>query len=344
MASLPQSPTSPASIDGSTLTADVARDCEVAVIGTGAGGAMVARGLALAGVKVVLLEEGGHQSSHDFDMQEGKAYPMLYQEQGNRATADVALTILQGRTVGGGTVVNWTTSFRTPARTLAHWQKTYGLDEPNEQLLTPHWQAAEDYLGVHQVDLLEANQNNRKLWDGLGKLGWERTLLRRNTRGCVHSGFCGLGCPIDAKQSMLVTAVPDALAHGAELYAHTRAWTLEAEGSRVTAIHAEAIDAVSWQPNGRTVTLRPKLVVLSGGAINSPALLLRSKIGNQSGRVGKRTFLHPVVAMLAEHEQPIEGYFGRRRPSPATSSSIAARRWATSSRSPRCSPCWPRWP
>ncbi len=307
MAPLPQARPS---IDGSALTADVARDCEIAVIGTGAGGAMVARGLALAGVKVVLLEEGGHQSSQDFDMQEGKAYPLLYQEQGNRATADVAMTILQGRTVGGGTVVNWTTSFRTPARTFAHWQRTYGLDEPSEALLTPHWQAAEDYLGIHTVDLLEANANNKKLWDGLGKLGWDRTLLRRNTRGCVHAGYCGLGCPIDAKQSMLVTAIPDALAHGAELYAHTRAWTLETDGPRVTAIHAQAIDSTSWQPNGRTVTLRPKLVVLSGGAINSPALLLRSKVGNQSGRVGKRTFLHPVVAMLAEHAEPIEGYYG----------------------------------
>src|SRR5271155_2582817 len=135
MATLPQSP---ASIDGSTLTADVARDCEVAVIGAGAGGAMVARGLALAGAKVVLLEEGGHQSSRDFDMQEGKSYPLLYQEQGNRATADLALSVLQGRTVGGGTVVNWTTSFRTPARTLDHWRKTYGLDL-TEQALAPHW-------------------------------------------------------------------------------------------------------------------------------------------------------------------------------------------------------------
>jgi len=299
-----------ASIDGGTLTASVTRDCDVAVIGTGAGGAMVARGLALAGAKVVLLEEGGHQSSRDFDMLEGHAYPQLYQEQGNRATADLAITVLQGRTVGGGTTVNWTTSFRTPPRTLDHWRSTYGLEEPSLATLTPHWEAAESYLGIEAALPGDMNANNRKLWEGLGALGWQRDLVRRNTRGCVNSGYCGLGCPIDAKQSMLVTAIPEALAHGAELYSHVRAWTLEGTEERIAAVHGQALDPRTWRPTGHDVTLRPKVCVLAGGAINSPALLLRSHLGNPSGQVGKRTFLHPVVAMVAEHADPIEGYYG----------------------------------
>ena len=301
-----------ASIDGSALTADVRRDCDVAVIGTGAGGAMVARGLARAGAKVVLLEEGGHQTSRDFDMLEGHAYPLLYQEQGNRATADLAITVLQGRTVGGGTTVNWTTSFRTPRRTLDHWRATYGLEELSEAALTPHWEAAESYLGIQPALMGDVNANNRKLWEGLGALGWQRELVRRNTRGCAGSGYCGLGCPIDAKQSMLVTAIPDALAHGAELYSHVRAWTVESEasGERIAAIHGQALDSSSWRPTGRTVTVNPKMCVLAGGAINSPALLLRSRLGNHNGQVGKRTFLHPVVALVAEHDEPIEGYYG----------------------------------
>jgi choline dehydrogenase-like flavoprotein len=302
-----------ASIDGITLSADVQRDCDVAVIGTGAGGAMVARGLALAGAKVVMLEEGGHQTSRDFDMQEGHAYPLLYQEQGNRATADLAITVLQGRTVGGGTTVNWTTSFRTPTRTLDHWRTTYGLQEPNEATLTPHWDSAERFLGIQPALPGDVNANNRKLWDGLGKLGWQRELVRRNTRGCANSGYCGLGCPIDAKQSMLVTAIPEALAHGAELYSHVRAWTIETEGTEdpiVIAVHGQALDPKTWAPTGRGVTLHPKVCVLAGGAINSPALLLRSQLGGESKQVGKRTFLHPVVAMVAEHDEPIEGFYG----------------------------------
>ena len=306
-----------ASIDGTALSADVQRDCDVAVIGTGAGGAMVARGLALAGAKVVLLGEGGHQSSRDFDMQEGHAYPLLYQEQGNRATADLAITVLQGRTVGGGTTVNWTTSFRTPTRTLDHWRTTYGLQEPSEATLTPHWDAAERLLGIGAALPGDLNANNRKLWEGLGKLGWQRELVRRNTRGCVNSGYCGLGCPIDAKQSMLVTAIPEALAHGAELYSHVRAWTIETRAEMegieervAVAVHGQALDAKTWAPTGRTVTLHPKICVLAGGAINSPALLLRSELGGENKQVGKRTFLHPVVAMVAEHDEPIEGYYG----------------------------------
>lgn len=297
-------------IDAATLTADLVRTCDVAVIGSGAGGAMVARGLALAGAEVVLLEEGGFQSSRDFEMQEAKAFPMLYQEQGNRATADLAISVLQGRTVGGGTVVNWTTSFRTPERTLAHWRKTYGLDL-DTQSLTPYWEAAEAYLGVHPVTLEDdVNRNNRKLWDGLGALGWQRELLRRNTRGCVNSGYCGLGCPIDAKQSMLITAIPEAMAHGADVYSHLRAWTLEERGQRITRIRARALDSRSSHATGRVVNLRPKVVVLAGGAINSPAVLLRSQLSDQSGVLGKRTFLHPVVVMAAEHAEPIEPYYG----------------------------------
>src|SRR5581483_352921 len=271
--------------------------------------AMVARGLARAGADVVMLEEGGHQSSSDFDMLEGHAYPLLYQEQGNRATRDLAIMVLQGRTVGGGTTVNWTTSLRTPARTLDRWRSQHGLEGFTEAALTPHWQAAEDYLGIETALPGDVNANNRKLWDGLGVLGWQRELVRRNTRGCMNSGYCGLGCPIDAKQSMLVTAIPDALAHGAELYSHVRAWTIEtsSEGAggepRVTAVRGQAIDGKTWRPTGRRVTLRPKICVLAGGAINSPAILLRS--GLPEGGVGKRTFLHPVVAVVAEHDDPI---------------------------------------
>jgi choline dehydrogenase-like flavoprotein len=186
------------------------------------------------------------------------------------------------------------------------------LDEPSEVTLTPHWEAAERYLGIQPALPGDVNANNRKLWDGLGALGWQRDLVRRNTRGCANSGYCGLGCPIDAKQSMLVTAIPDALAHGAELYSHVRAWTVEAQGTdeRIASVRGQALDSKTWRPTGRDVTIHPKVCVLAGGAINSPALLLRSRLGNQSDQVGKRTFLHPVVAMIAEHDEPIEGYYG----------------------------------
>jgi choline dehydrogenase-like flavoprotein len=295
--------------DGLKLSTDVDRSCEVAVIGTGAGGAMVARALAAAGVKVAMVEEGGLQSSRDFDMQEATAYPLLYQEQGNRATADLSITVLQGRTVGGGTVINWTTSFRTPARILERWREVYGIEGWSEEALTPHWEAAEAYLGIHEVEPDEVNANNGKLWDGLGKLGWQRELLRRNTRGCMRSGYCGMGCPINAKQSMLLTAVPDALAKGADLYHHARVQTLREARGAIAEVRGEAWDPLTGRFSGRSVVLRPKVCVLAAGALNGPALLLRSGL-NGNGQVGRRTFLHPTVAMVAVHDEPIEGFYG----------------------------------
>jgi choline dehydrogenase-like flavoprotein len=306
--------------DGLSLPADVDTRCEVAIVGTGAGGAMLARYLSHAGVKVVMIEEGGLQSSRDFDMQEATAYPLLYQEQGNRATADLAIMVLQGRTVGGGTVVNWTTSFRTPSPVLDYWRETYGIEGWSEEALRPHWEAAEAYLGIHQVDMDEVNPNNRKLWDGLGKLGWSRELLRRNTRGCMKSGYCGMGCPVNAKQSMLITAVPDAIGKGADLYHHVRVQTLRETKGRITELHAEAYDPKTGQLSGRKLTFRPDVCVVSAGALNGPALLLRSGI-NGNGQVGKRTFLHPVVALVALHDEPIEGFYGAPQ-------SVASRQFA----------------
>ncbi len=296
--------------DSNKNSSDVTLDCDVAIVGTGAGGAITARALANAGAKVVMLEEGGHHTSKEFDMQEATAYPTLYQEQGNRASADLAITVLQGRSVGGGTTVNWTTSFRTPPHVLAHWRSRFGVEGLDEAALNPHWDGIESYLGIAEAPENYVNKNNGKLWDGLGRLGWKRQRIRRNVRGCMNSGYCGMGCPVDAKQSMLVTAIPDAVAKGADVYTRCRVQGLEEHGGRINAVHAQVIDADSLQPIERWVHVRPKICVLSGGALNSPAVLMRSHLGNESGQVGRRTFLHPTLALVGLFREPVEGYFG----------------------------------
>ena len=110
--------------DGATLSADVV------IVGSGAGGAVTAAVLARAGFDVLVLEEGGHHTRADFKMREDINYPMLYQESGARATKDLGVTILQGRAVGGTTVVNWTTSFRTPAHVYEHWKRAHAVSCP----------------------------------------------------------------------------------------------------------------------------------------------------------------------------------------------------------------------
>ncbi len=291
------------------LTRDEEVRCDVCVIGSGAGGAVLAAGLAERGLRVVMLEEGGHHTKSEFDMREGTAYPMLYQERGMRATADLAITILQGRSVGGSTTINWTTCFRTPDSIFEHWRRVHGVEGLDAASLTPHFEAVEERLSIHEWPLALANANNRVLWDGCEKLGWEAAPLRRNVKSCVNSGYCGMGCPIDAKQSTLVTYVPDALEAGLQLYVHCRAERLEVAGARVLAIHAVALDPISDRPTGRRLIIRPKVAVSSAGAINGPALLLRSGL-DANGRVGRRTFLHPVVAMAAFFDEPVRAFYG----------------------------------
>lgn len=293
---------------GRDLTADVEITCDVCVVGTGAGGAVLAAGLAERGLKVVMLEEGGYVTSDQFDLRETNMFPKLYQERGTRATADLAIAVLQGRGVGGSTTINWTTCYRTPERILAHWQKVHGVEGLDVESLRPHFEAIEARLSISEWPLAMVNPNNKVLVDGCTKLGWEVAALHRNVKGCVNSGYCGVGCVVDAKQSMLITYVPDALAAGADLFADTRAARLELSGDRVAAVHAEVLDTETGRPTGVKVVVRAKVTAVCGGAINSPALLLRS--GLPEGGVGRRTFLHPVVAMGAAWDHPIEGWAG----------------------------------
>jgi choline dehydrogenase-like flavoprotein len=292
---------------GDQVDRDLTLHPDVCVVGSGAGGAMIASRLSRAGASVVVLEEGGHHRKDSFDMQEKTAYPRLYQDRGNRATADLSIAILQGRAVGGGTVVNWTTSYRTPDHVLEHWRAHAG-SEITPAALRPHFEEIERRLGIEKVALEDANPNNRLLYEGCKKLGWQVDTVQRNVRGCLRTGYCGMGCPVDAKQSAALTYLPDAVAAGAELYADCRVERIEWSGRRATAALGRLIEQGTAKETGRTVRVEPRVMVVSGGSLNSPALLLRS--GLDQGPVGKKTWLHPVVVLLAAYEDPVEGFYG----------------------------------
>ena len=177
---------------GAEVSEDQDLTCDVCIIGSGAGGAVLAAGLAERGLDVVVLEEGGWFTKADFNLEEGSAYPMLYQGRGGRATADLAITVLQGRSVGGSTTVNWTTCFRTPDTVLSHWESEWGITGLGSEALTPHFEAVESRLGIEPWPENIANANNRVLYDGCQKLGWEAQATRRNVRECGNTGYCGL--------------------------------------------------------------------------------------------------------------------------------------------------------
>lgn len=294
---------------GDELAADVTVECDVCIVGSGAGGAWLALELVKRGKSVVMLEEGGYHTRAEFDMTEARAYPDLYQELGNRTTDDLSISLLQGRSVGGGTTVNWCSCFRTPERILKLWRERHGVDTLSTEVLGPHWDAIERRLRVQEWPLELINENNRVLWEGLGALSYERGLIRRNVNNCANLGACGLGCPVDAKQSMLVTTLPDAVEQGLTLYANASARTFSWDGRRVTAVNADVLDPATNRPKGVKLTVKPKVAVSSGGAINSPGLLLRSGLDCEE-RVGLKTWLHPVMVMMALFDRRIDAFSG----------------------------------
>ncbi|WP_288378946.1 GMC family oxidoreductase [uncultured Massilia sp.] len=296
-------------IDASALAGDLTLEADVVIVGSGAGGGVTAEILAKAGLSVIIVEEGALKTSSDFKMREAEAYPALYQESAARKTADKGINILQGRTVGGSTTVNWTSSFRTPSTTLDWWRRHYALPDATPEALAPWFALMEERL--HIADWPGApNENNDVLRRGAHKLGIPTGLIRRNVNGCWNLGYCGMGCPTNAKQSMLVTTIPAALARGATLLTRVRAERFVFQGERADTLECRALDAAGVHTTGRTLRLRARHYVVAGGAINSPALLLRSKAPDPSGLLGKRTFLHPTVISAAFFPQRVEAWQG----------------------------------
>ncbi|MFN3579069.1 MAG: GMC family oxidoreductase N-terminal domain-containing protein [Pseudomonas sp.] len=296
-------------LDASSFTEDQQFEADVVIIGTGAGGGTSAEILAQAGLKVLLVEEGSLKTSSDFKNDEAKAYAELYQEGAARATSDGGIGILQGRTVGGTTTVNWTTSFRTPDQTLAHWADVHGVSGLDRDSMAPWFARMEERLGIAPW-ALPANANNEVLRAGCSALGWHWAVIPRNVRGCWNLGYCGSGCPVNAKQSMLVTTLPAALDKGATLIYKARAEQLVMEGERVTGVLCRGMNNELTQASGQRLQVRARHVVLAGGAINSPALLLRSQAPDPYQRLGKRTFLHPVNFSVAQYNKDINGFYG----------------------------------
>ncbi|MES2786744.1 MAG: GMC family oxidoreductase [Pseudomonadota bacterium] len=298
-------------IGGSYGEAPARITCDVVIVGSGAGGGITAELLTRAGLSVVVVEEGPLRSSSDFTQQESVAYPSLYQESAARKTADKAINILQGRCVGGSTTVNWTSSFRTPQPTLDYWSEHFGLVDFTNDALAPYFSQAERRLSIGPW-LTPPNENNDLLRRGAARLGIAAASISRNVKGCWNLGSCGLGCPTNAKQSMLVTTIPAALDRGATLLVETRAERFVIRNGEVQALHCRPVrpNGAATSSNAAATVVVARHFVLAAGAINSPALLLRSEAPDPHGLLGKRTFLHPVVMSAAVMPQAVQGWQG----------------------------------
>jgi len=295
--------------DAAALERDLTLEADVVVIGTGAGGGTTAEILAKAGLKVILVEEGRLYDDRDFKMNELEAYGRLYQEGMSRATDDGAISILQGRSVGGSTTVNWTSSFRTPPETLNFWQERFGIENTSRDDMAPWFSNQEARMSIAPW-AAPANANNAALSQGCEALGWEWGVIPRNVKGCWDIGYCGMGCPVNAKQSALVTTVPGALEASAQLIHCLRAERLIHDGTTVVQLEGVALDDHALNPTGQRVFISARHYVVAASALGSPALLLRSQVPDPHKRIGKRTFIHPVNATVARMPEEVAPYHG----------------------------------
>ncbi len=282
---------------------------DVAIVGSGAGGGVSAEILSGAGLRVAIVEEGACiDTTKDFTLREVPSFARLYRDGGVRPTQDGAISVVQGRTVGGSTTVNWTSCFRTPEPTLRHWREVHGLDGLAPEDLAPWFERMEQRL--HVAPWESPNENNALLARGAAKLGWSSGAIRRNVNDCGNLGTCGLGCPRGAKQSMDRTTLPAALERGAALVTRVRAERIELRGARASAIECLALDVPGVRPTGRRVRVEAPFVVVAAGAINGPALLMRSKAPDPHARLGRRTFLQTHNYSMAFMPERVACFYG----------------------------------
>lgn len=282
---------------------------DVVVVGSGAGGAVAAYELARSGKSVIVLEAGPYVPSSAFTEDFTKAMDQLYQDKGAQANKDGDLLLLQGRCVGGSTVVNGCVSFRTPDYILEDWQKQHGLTNLTPAALEPYFAKVESNLGIHENQEHEINRNSSVIREGCKKLGISWKPFKRNIRECALTGHCLSGCASDRKQSMLVTYLPWAVAHGARIHADTHVTRVLAENGKASGVVAEVIDPATGQKKA-DLTVKAKVVVLAAGAVQTPLLLQKSALANSSGQVGKNFACHPSLMVAGEYAEDVHSWRG----------------------------------
>jgi choline dehydrogenase-like flavoprotein len=281
------------------LTGDVGRSTDVVVIGSGAGGGVVAKELAQAGYGVIVLEEGGWYTREDFDFRPARSFMRFYREAGQTVTLGLPVVVLpQGKTVGGTTTINSGTCLRIHRHVLKRWHLESGLSDLAETELNLLYAAIEEYLFVKRADREVVGRNALLFLETAWSLGYTGGFLPRNAKDCEGYGMCAFGCPSGAKQSVNVSYMPDAVAAGADVYTHCRVDNIVTRGGRASGVRGHFIDPASGRRSG-SIEVEARVVVLAGGAIQSPALLQRNRLCRASGQLGRNLSIHPCTGTTA---------------------------------------------
>ncbi len=279
---------------------------DAVVIGTGAGGAPVAAALAAAGLEVIALEAGPRLSSADFTGREGE---MLARLMTVGISQKSGMELYAGSCVGGSTVVNDALCWRTPPEVLQSWRRQYGLTGLASTSFGLYVDRVWRQIHAEPTGRSHLNRNAHMLAVGAAHLGWEASAMHRNVRGCVNLGLCNLGCPSGAKQSTLLTYVPEAEKRGARILANVRALRVEVAEGAVRAVEALRLSPETRAPVASLRIETPRVCV-AAGVLGTGALLLRSGLGGGDAPVGRGLQFHSSAYVTARFREPVYGFYG----------------------------------
>ncbi|HXX69796.1 MAG TPA: GMC family oxidoreductase N-terminal domain-containing protein [Polyangiaceae bacterium] len=300
-------------IDGELLDRCLEEAFDYVVVGSGAAGAVAAHVLVESGASVVIVEEGPWVRTREFDGRVYAAFKRMFRDAGAQVIEGRAyVPLLQGRCVGGSTVMNSAIVHRTPEDVLEEWRLRFGLGQTvNARALEPHFDALERELNARVVGDEALGDNNRLFLEEAPPRGIPARRMLRYERGCRGSGQCLTGCPTGAKQAMNVTYVPWALARGARLVCSCRVERILVEAGRACGVLARTVlgaAAPSHRRAQRVVLRARRAVVVAASTVQTPNLLRRS--GLRASAVGRHFQCHPGYAIAGLFDRPVEINFG----------------------------------
>lgn len=297
--------------EGKEFSRHVSLDADVVVVGSGAGGPVMAKELQEKGHSVILLEEGGHYRTKDFKPDPVHAFRTLYRDGG----ATIALGIPPvpfplGRCLGGTTTVNSGTCFRTPDHILKKWEREWNLPDISPSFMKPYFERVEANFSVREVHAGNMGKNGEIFLRGAKALGYSCGPLKRNmSENCVGCGICTLGCPTGGKRPTLLNYIPQASELGCRVYCDFRAEKILCRGANAAGVSGSVLDR-STAKRRTTFKVNAKIVVIAGGAVCTPLLLMQNRLANSSGEVGKNLRLHPGIRVYALMDEEVKGWLG----------------------------------
>lgn len=292
---------------------DHTEEADVVVIGSGAGGATMAKELAESGMSVIVLEEGAYFTRNDFSGPPWERFQRLYRANGTTVALGLpTIPLPLGKAVGGTTLINSGTCFRAPDKVLNAWGSQWGIEAIDPAAMAPFFERVERIMHVQPVPEEVLGENARVFRRGVKALGLHGQPILRNIDGCRGCGVCAFGCPSDAKQATHISYLPRAQKHGATIYARCRADQIIVDDGKATGVVAMLLDAAG-QPHVK-LTVRAKIVVVAAGAVHTPALLQKNALANRSGQLGRNLRIHPAAGIGAWMPDDVFGWRGTLQP------------------------------